>query len=78
MRNQLTARTSITPEIVYSADVKLDNHSASLHAWSQGRLMLDFGPCSLPLSPQALLELISHLHKAMDAVVDHAEKEGQQ
>lgn len=70
MRNQLTARTSSIPEVVYAADGQLDGHSVELVAWSRSRLALNFGPCSLSLTPLAMIELIDHLAKAMDKIVE--------
>ncbi|HUE91483.1 hypothetical protein [Pseudomonas sp.] len=69
MRNQLTTRTSSIPEVVYSADGQLDGHSVEIVAWSRSRLALNFGPCSLSLTPVAMIELITHLHNAMDSIV---------
>lgn len=69
MRNQLTTRTSSIPEVVYSADGQLDGHSVEVVAWSRSRLVLNFGPCSLSLTPGAMIELITHLHNAMDSIV---------
>lgn len=78
MRNQLISSTSSITGLVYSAAGKLDNHAVSLHAWDQGRLTLDFGPCCLSLSAEAMVELISHLASAMDGVVASLEKQAKE
>lgn len=70
MRNQLTARTSSIPDVVYAAEGQLDGHTVSLTAWGRSRLTLDFGPCNLSLTPAAMIELITHLAKAMDKIVE--------
>lgn len=70
MRNQLTTRTSSIPEVVYTADGLLDGHAVELVAWSRSRLTINFGPCSLSLTPVAMIELINHLAKAMDKIVE--------
>lgn len=70
MHRQLTARTSAIPEVAYSADGQLDGHSVEIVAWSRSRLALNFGPCSLSLTPAAMIELIIHLHKAMDSLAE--------
>ncbi|MCW1938075.1 hypothetical protein OMD46_20240 [Pseudomonas sp. MDMC_285] len=75
MRNQMIASACRITGLVYAAEGKLDNHAVSLHAWDQGRLTLEFGPCSLSLSAGAMIELISHLSSAMDGVVASLEKQ---
>lgn len=70
MHNQLTARPSSIPEVVYAADGQLDGHSVEIVAWSRSRLALNFGPCSLSLTPGAMIELITHLHNAMNRIVE--------
>ncbi len=67
MRNQLTQRTCIIHEVIYSAEGKLDGHAVDMYAWSQGRITLDVGPISLALSPSAAAELIKHLQTALKA-----------
>lgn len=73
MRNQMTIRDSSITGLAYAAAGNLDGHLVELHAWSQGRITLDFGPCCLALSPAATIELIQHLASAMDAVVEAQE-----
>ncbi len=68
MRNQLTTRTTCIPELVYAVEGNLDGHSVELHAWSQGRITLDLGICSLSLSPAAAVELANNLSAALAAV----------
>ena len=70
MRNQLITRTSSIPEVVYAADGQLDGHSVEIVAWSRSRLALNFGPCCISLTPVAMIELIIHLHKAMDSLAE--------
>lgn len=78
MRNQMIASASSITGLVYAAEGKLDNHAVSLHAWDQGRLTLEFGPCSLSLSAEAMIELISHLSSAMDGVMASLEKQAKE
>lgn len=70
MRNQLTASTISIPEVLYAADGQLDGHPVELVAWRRSRIALNFGPCSLSLTPVAMIELITHLHNAMNSVVE--------
>lgn len=76
MRNQPTPRINSTPEAVYAAASQLDGHAVEITAWNHGRLQLDFGPCSLSLSAAAMIELITHLHRAMDSIVESLEAQG--
>ncbi len=75
MRNQLTTRASIIPEVIYAADGALDGHDFSMHAWAGHRVTLNFGLTSVSLSPAAATELVAHIQKALAAQeVDHGQR----
>ncbi|MCY1271095.1 hypothetical protein D3C76_749390 [compost metagenome] len=78
MRNQLAKSNNNLPGVLYAASGELDGCRASVMADGRSEVTMTFGPASVTLSAAAMIELITHLHKAMGAVVDHAEKEGQQ
>ncbi|WP_437883533.1 hypothetical protein [Pseudomonas sp. LRF_L74] len=67
MRNQLTVRTSIIPEVKYSAVGLLDGHAVDVHAWGKERVVVNFGIGSIALSRAAVAELVKHLDEAITA-----------